>query len=154
MKWLAGIRRWLKCKLLPPPLSEWQVAEFERAQGIRLPEDYREYLLKVAGAPPGNAHGYSLHDCLGEHAKYGDFLQSPFPHSEDCNEMDGDDKQVAGSLLLAFEGCTYYLRLVVTGPMRGTVWEDSRGSDCGLAPMKNAAGMPMTFKEWIAKVLW
>lgn len=84
LHWFKNFRGVLKGKpwYLPPTLTEWQVARFERAQGIRLPEDYRHYLLNIAGAPPGCAHGYGLHVCLEEHAKYGDFLQSLFPHSQ------------------------------------------------------------------------
>jgi hypothetical protein len=160
LKWLTGLRRGRNGRpwYLPPPLSEREVSRFERAQGIRLPEDYREYLLNVAGAPPGYARGYSLHDCLEEHAKYGDFLRAPFPHSESWNDWESDDydddKHVMGSLLLTHEGCTRYFRLVVTGPMRGTVWEDDRGATSGISPLTNAAGEPKTFKEWTAQFGW
>lgn len=65
-----------------------------------------------------------------------------------------DEKQVAGSLLLTHEGCDLYYRLVVTGPMRGTVWEDSRGADCGVAPLEGANGNPITFAEWISQFGW
>lgn len=53
--WVRNLQQVLKGKpwYLPPTLTERQVASFERAQGIRLPEDYRHYLLNVAGAPPG-----------------------------------------------------------------------------------------------------
>lgn len=152
------MRRLLKGRpwFLPPPLCEEDVAAFESAQGVRLPEDYRKYLLTIAGVPPAYSKGYGLHECLGENAKYGDFLRTPFPHAQHWNEMEcadyHDSKQVAGSLLLTHEGCCIYFRLVVTGPMRGTVWEDSRGADCGVFPLENSAGMPMTFTEWIGQL--
>lgn len=160
LNWARNLRQILKGRpwYLPPTLTESQVAKFERAQGIRLPEDYRYFLLNVAGASPGYARGYSLHDCLEEHAKYGDFLQSSFPHDQSWNDWESDDydddKHVAGSLLLTHEGCTHYLRLVVTGPMRGTVWEDDRGATGGIAPLTNAAGEPKTFKEWASQFGW
>jgi len=151
LEWLSGL-----CSAKDnrrPPLTEREVLDFESAYGIRLPEDYRNYLLTVAGTTPGFAPGYGLHNCLGHRPKPGDFLQSPFPHMQDWNEMDNDsyedDVQVAGSLLLAHLGCTHYVRLVVTGPMRGTVWGDSRGGSEGLVMLENAAGNPMTFEEWI-----
>lgn len=160
LHWARNLRQVLNGKpwYLPPTLTERQVAKFECAQGIRLPEDYRHYLLNVAGAPPGYARGYGLGDCLEEHAKYGDFLQTPFPHSQGWNEWErddyDDDRHVAGSLLLTHEGCTHYIRLVVTGPMRGTVWEDDRGATGGIVPITNAAGEPKTFKEWISQFGW
>lgn len=158
--WIRNVLQVLNGKpwYLPPTLTEREVAGFERSQGIRLPDDYRHYLLNVAGAPPGYAHGFGLNECLEEQAKYGDFLQSPFPHVQSWNDLESDDygadRHVAGSLLLTHEGCAYYLRLVVSGPMRGTVWEDSRCVDCGISPLTNASGEPKTFKEWSSQFGW
>lgn len=157
MNYLATIRRVLKGKRwrLPPPLQPWQVEEFERQQGVELPYAYRNYLLTVAGAPPASSHGYELRDCLENHAKYGDFLRTPFPHLEAWNDPDrkdyGDPKHVVGSLLLTHEGCCIYFRLVITGPMRDTVWEDSRGADAGIFPLEDKNHRPMTFAEWLAQ---
>ncbi|MFF9058083.1 SMI1/KNR4 family protein [Streptomyces sp. NPDC014882] len=44
------------------------------------------------------------------------------------------DAQEAGAVFLAEQGCGYTSLLVMTGPHRGTVWEDLRPADRGIEP--------------------
>ncbi len=59
-----------------------------------------------------------------------------------------DSCHINGTIPLCHEGCNYYDLLVVSGPMRGTVWIDGRTSDGGIAPVLQPDGGPYTFATW------
>ncbi len=109
-----------------PPLTEDKVRSFELLHGVRLPEDYREFLLRVGSGGAGPYYG--LHS-LGkfEHAfghldgleeepdgwrqgvglKPG-FLASPFPDHHVWSEPpEGDDEEGAEELMEKWEKETW-----------------------------------------------
>lgn len=134
----------LKCAV---PLA-W-VETFEARNNIRLPEDYRDFLLYLgtAGAGPG----YGLDDLFEEscdgYIKKG--LSNPFPHTsawqpgrpvdvpagrvlnldyygaKNWND-DEADKHIYwlndGAIRIGCEGCDIYYLLVVSGPEYGHMW--------------------------------
>jgi hypothetical protein len=53
-----------------------------------------------------------------------------------------------GAICLADEGCAYRDWLIVSGPARGTMWEDPRCIDLDLKPMRGADGEAITFGNW------
>ncbi|MER5930954.1 SMI1/KNR4 family protein [Streptomyces sp. NPDC002054] len=59
------------------------------------------------------------------------------------------DALCEGTILLDHQGCAYYTLLVVTGPGRGTVWEDVRAVGEGVAPVR-LVGIegPVSFAQW------
>ncbi len=59
-----------------------------------------------------------------------------------------DPAMTVGAICLADEGCGYRDWLVVSGPARGTMWEDPRCVDEDLKPMLTAEGDPVSFGEW------
>ncbi|MEU9832168.1 SMI1/KNR4 family protein [Streptosporangium sp. NPDC048047] len=59
-----------------------------------------------------------------------------------------DEALVAGTLCVSDRGCGYHTLLVVTGPERGTVWEDVRAVGMGVVPLGDGDGGRMTFAEW------
>lgn len=100
---------------LAPPLAEDEVATFELLHGVRLPEDYRAFLLDVGswGAGPygglkalGNfEHAVELLTgveveppdwCWGEGLDP-NFLASPFPHRNAFNLMNPEERPDAQS---------------------------------------------------------
>jgi len=52
-----------------------------------------------------------------------------------------------GAIPICHLGCALRHWLVINGPQRGSVWEDKRVADHGIAPLK-AAGSPLTFADW------
>ncbi len=153
---------------LKPPLTEEQVRAFEERHGIKLPEDYRDFLLQVANGGAGPCYGlFPLSDLLDPDGRDVERVTpgEDFPHAEAWNctfppqapdESDDDHRRryeaheeryfatahVAGSIALCHYGCGDILRLVVSGPQYGTVWQDGRGGDYGIWPLHQS------FREW------
>ena len=56
-----------------------------------------------------------------------------------------DDQRTRGAVCLCHEGCAYRDWLIITGPLRGQMWDDDRGGDIDLAPATTADGTALTF---------
>ncbi|HEU4559460.1 MAG TPA: hypothetical protein VFS20_16495 [Longimicrobium sp.] len=156
-----------------PPLAPETMAAAEAMIGVELPEEYRAFVTRLGDGGAGPGYGmFSLPVALRESEIDVDpgLLRAPFPHVEYYNpakdpeviafwrRMDavgGNDEEEelhvarerSGTLVLSDEGCGHLHFLVVTGPARGTMWIDSRGSDQGFIPL-NA-----TFLEWYERWL-
>jgi hypothetical protein len=131
---------------LNPPASVREVQQFESEFEVELPDDYKEFLLKIGNGGAGPYYGlYSLNDAVSDDPfhKSRAFLSAHFPledafnpYSESATDDEiFDDKYIAGSIILAHQGCGYYDRLVISGPQRGQVWTDARVSDQGIVPL-------------------
>jgi hypothetical protein len=59
-----------------------------------------------------------------------------------------DDRRTHGAVCLCHEGCAYRDWLVVTGPLRGQMWDDERAGDVDLVPSKANDGSALTFRHW------
>ncbi|MFD4878193.1 SMI1/KNR4 family protein [Streptomyces sp. NPDC058420] len=59
-----------------------------------------------------------------------------------------EEARTSGTAPLCDDGCGFYTLLVVSGPMRGTMWFDGRATCDRLNPLLNDAGQPATFAEW------
>ena len=68
-------------------LQEEEVQKFEECYQIRLPEDYRNFLLEVGNGGAGPYYGINrLEDAVVDyHKDKKDYLKEPFPHTEDWN---------------------------------------------------------------------
>jgi hypothetical protein len=64
-----------------------------------------------------------------------------------------DDQRTHGAVCLCHEGCAYRDWLIITGPLRGQMWDDDRADDKDLAPATAADGSALTFGRWYAKWL-
>lgn len=120
---------------LAAPATEDEVAAFEAARRVRLPEDYRAFLLHAGNGGAGPFYGL-LPLAKWDDARYEpiDDLDQPCPlHPETLppgddwlevllpGEDEAMDRALRGTLSLDTQGCTYYSQLVVTGPARGRV---------------------------------
>ncbi|WP_432037574.1 SMI1/KNR4 family protein [Streptomyces cucumeris] len=58
------------------------------------------------------------------------------------------DQLTEGALYIGEQGCAYYTLLAVTGPERGTVWDDVLAVGEGVQPIQRAGKERLTFAEW------
>ncbi|GAA4922674.1 hypothetical protein LX16_5030 [Stackebrandtia albiflava] len=171
---------------LAPPLSDAQVSEIEAACGVVLPEDYREFLVRVGAGGAGPWYGIATPtsrdggwDWVDDAAETDSatlsrpFLDAPartavvaeydareptrdgFDDDETYrnafrawdDEWDTVESQLfAGSICLCHYGCGVFLRLVVTGAERGTMWSHD-GGPADLTPL-GVDGRRVSFSQW------
>ena len=161
--------------LLSGPLDPRLVSEFEAAFGVRLPEDYRSFLLQVGdgGVGPGlfmRPLGAPFNDSEdwepGAISRDGSFnsLHLPFPYSSGIQgdvDLEQVDRSVGGNsewdppgaLHLWDFGCAIWGLLVVTGPAAGQIWIDSRTDGSGLNPQIGKSGKAIGFAEYYCRWL-
>ncbi|MFF3767634.1 SMI1/KNR4 family protein [Streptomyces sp. NPDC001922] len=157
--------------LLRPPLAEDVLVAGERAMGVRLPEDYRRFLLEVASGGAGPDYGlFTVERFDGpraaeaalpfvpvvdeppepERAGFAD--EAAFQQAWADYErlvLDGmHDRADHGTVLLGHQGCGYYTLLVVSGPERGTVWDDVRAVGEWIVPRERSDGSRVSFADW------
>lgn len=162
--WGASTHRFLP----NPPIPEDEIQEHELRYGIRLPSDYRTYLLEVGngGAGPGQGLlplGEAIRQSL---AGCPDCLARPFPHGMDSPRSHAQrwfqfrdpgapgyvpittDEAMApefmsGSLVIAhgkpIKGGAVAYRLVVSGDQYGRVWRDDRARSASVGPCASAS---------------
>jgi hypothetical protein len=131
-------------------LSDLEALENENK--IKLPADYRDFILYFSNGGAGPYYGIFPLEKLVIGVP-GHLLTQPFLYKSWWNgikppdwwnyeqtsiqrEMDYfDEYHLQGSLRVAHEGSGYYLLLVLTGPERGHIWGDYRVSDGGIMPI-------------------
>jgi SMI1 / KNR4 family (SUKH-1) len=136
---------------LNPCLNEVEVSDLEAKYKVTLPNEFREFLLKVGNGGVGPGYGLIGIDTI-ELSKVElfrlDLLCLPFPLTEEWNDLDllqnsngnspdayYDAKLVQGSLLVAEYGCGIEARLVITGEQSGKIWIDDRVGEGGIYPL-------------------
>ncbi|WP_203818068.1 SMI1/KNR4 family protein [Paractinoplanes ferrugineus] len=153
---------------LGPPLPGGEVAAFERAHGVSLPEDYRAFITKIGNGGPGRWGGagpyYGLHP-LQDWATslWGmpepHMLATPFPaepgrvYSDWLSEVapGDDDEPYRGTLALSDQGCGFLSVLVVSGPARGRI-TDNNDTPAGPA-FTDDADFLTWYERWLDAVL-
>lgn len=120
-----------------PPFDDETLQRFEAEHCITLPEELRAFVQTIHSGGPGPGYGLQL---WGNPTK----LPKPFPYSlDDFDELmlrkqanryatlpdrsedapDDDDWPPGnGFLSLSHQGCGVFDVIVVTGPLRGSVW--------------------------------
>jgi hypothetical protein len=109
---------------LCPTLSESELAAFESANRIRLPDDYRRFLSMVGNGGAGPFYG------IEPLSTFGRDLSQPFQITtatdalthEDLERL-GDRDEYPGILELCHHGCAIHSYLVVNGATYGTIWD-------------------------------
>ena len=162
--------------LLNPVLEEEKIKAFEDKYAVRLPEDYRRFLVEVGNGGAGPYYGLqALEDSLFidlDYKRENEYLNpsKPFLFTEKWNmEFTGDynneqeyhafeeeyfkETWANGLLRICNFGCGVSLNLVVNGSEYGNIWVDDRGSDGGIYPDPYFGQSERTqFLDWY--VLW
>lgn len=116
------------------PLTADRVAEFETQNGIRLPEDYREFIQTVGDGGAGPHYGIKS---LADSSEYSR-LSVPFPWSAELTLSSDEDRELwetyPGALVVSERGCAYCDVLIVNGDAHGRIWSDFTAVDCPLSP--------------------
>jgi hypothetical protein len=128
------------------PLPEAEIAAFEAAHGIRIPDDYRLYLRMVGEGGAGPYYGMTPLATAAQLGTPGGMFPFVAPAERGpAAEADGwawdrngqpyvtrealvdrwMDRGEPGVLQLCDQGCAIYSYLVVTGPHAGGVWDGS-----------------------------
>lgn len=103
---------------LRPPLSQARMEELEQAAGVRLPDDYRDFVLELGDGGAGPYHGlWPLDDPRQLAALPGVCLLG------EASPPAGEPWR--GAVALGHLGCGHVVYLVVSGPRRGQVWLDA-----------------------------
>ncbi|MEU2119452.1 SMI1/KNR4 family protein [Streptomyces sp. NPDC016459] len=113
------------------PVSEKRITEFENGHGIRLPEQFRQFLTRIGNGGYGPTYGllpmeewHPAADREGE-----GHLSTPFPVVPDLGIPeslaldDGPVDSYPGTITVVYRGCSDLTLLVVTGPGRGRLVE-------------------------------
>jgi hypothetical protein len=148
---------------LNPPLPEQAVAEFERRAGVRLPEDYRCFLLEAGNGGAGPYYGLLPLERWDD-AESGEppsRLALPCPLRPDMPEGVGwtqalnceADELFQGTLALVEQGCTYCSLLVVSGEYRGRVINVDLERHTAPYFVHNP-GFLSWYERWLDELLW
>jgi len=123
---------------LNPCISEKEIKKFEKKIGIRFPEEYREFLLKIGNGGKQPYLGlYALEKTLG-YIKEKDlpYLAEPFPFQEKYKIKDWEEYQshtfdefhLRGCLRICNYGCGIDFLLVLSGEAKGEIWFGDEGN--------------------------
>lgn len=157
---------------LEPVWTPDDIKRFEDTWNIVLPEEYREFLLKVASGGAGPYYGLEN----PENGVYGDLdyrtelneISKEFPYTEEWNPEDDRDsesmteeewaeleneyfspKHSAGLLRISNFGCGVSINLVVKGQCYGEIWADDRANSGGIYPDHYFGNKErLTFLNW------
>lgn len=161
-----------RCGEFPPkwkePLSEENVRDIENRYGIRLPEDYRRFIITVSkgGTQPfyglrgidETRPGDDLVADVGE--KFAYTLKKPLDVAELSDEeydavydYSNDHTVEKGFIELCHEGCGMFNILIVNAEDKetyGTVWFYDLANDGGIFPLADpVSGKAMRFLDWL-----
>jgi len=129
-------------------ISEQELGTIESLLGVRLPEEYRDFLLYVGNGGAGPGYGlYSLQKSV--EMLDGADPSVEFPHVDAWTptfEGEGAEAQYEyekwlslpehanGALPIVAMGCGVELLLITSGPERGNVWVDDRANADSIHP--------------------
>lgn len=141
-------------------LSVYEVEDFEKQHRIRLPEEYRQFLIDIGDGgdgPPSYGGLRHLTMTVTTYLNQEFRPDLPFPLTEAWiweDEMTWDKelpKQLIpiyshGHLYLGTDGCAMDWILIVTGPERGKVWNRA---DVGAQPCVPTRDFLSWYEYWL-----
>jgi hypothetical protein len=147
---------------LNPRLKVAAVREFEKLYRVRLPKEYRDFIIHLGngGIGPPDYGMYALGTTETQLQQFRrpeqqdlSHITDPFPFTKvwvwENGEvsLEGTDEQVCnGSILLGTDGCGMDWRLIVTGPDRGVPWMISGE---GIQPVCPKRTFLQWYEDWL-----
>ena len=115
---------------MDPPVPLELIGAWENANGVSLPTDYREFLLRVGNGPCGPGFGLNSfpqqNPLAGRVCQINGIVVSSDPRSaEQYSKATRDDQ---GFLRISTYGCAMDAILILTGDFAGQVWLDGAGT--------------------------
>lgn len=141
--------RWHQYHCLPPATDEY-VSSFEAHWGITLPDEYRTAITQIGDGFGGPFYGVSpLEDWCQPTAAEDfppDFLQRSFDPS--AARIGG---LAPGAIRFCNAGCEHYYLMVVSGPLRGTLWHDIDVDfeEKGVLGLWYSDNQPVSLADWL-----
>ena len=148
-------------------LSPAAIEQFEQRNGIKLPSEYKAFLLHVGNGNEGPYDSWLLYfyDPLREVQPRtapvrlnADRVALPFPFSEqwiweaDPVSPQGTSADAQnGNICVAEGGCGMEWRLIVTGPERGNMWFFA---DVGICPTVPRRDFLAWYEAWLDGKRW
>ncbi len=155
---------------LAVPAGEEAIQKFEEQQGIRLPEEYRDFLMLVGngGAGPyyglyglkalkedlSDSHGVRLYRVMKEPVIYPKMSEEEWDRMADPEgRRKGEEVHpYAGILPIGIQGCTLMTGLMLAGPYRGqVVYYDE--DFCGPPFFAREKGFLEWYERWLREVI-
>ena len=155
---------------LAVPAGEEAIQKFEEQQGIRLPEEYRDFLMLVGngGAGPyyglyglkalkedlSDSHGVRLYRVMEEPVIYPKMSEEEWGRMADPEgRRKGEEVHpYAGILPIGTQGCTLMTGLMLAGPYRGqVVYYDE--DFCGPPFFAREKGFLEWYERWLREVI-
>ena len=148
-----------------PPLKEQVVKQYEKENGILLPQDYRRFIITVADG--GTQPFYGLYPLMGKLPSYEKraAVYKKFPYTirtplniaklseEAYHALFETQEADAGYILLCQEGCGMRSILIVNTEDKetyGTVWFYDLCNDAGIYPLVHPiTHQTMSFLDWL-----
>lgn len=153
---------------LSEPLAEEFVEKFENSHKIRLPEEYRSFLLQVGdggdgpglymrplGAPFDDSIDWEEGTIHRAPDEPNELLHSPFPHKEAVRIRPeaASIQTTSGALFLFDHGCALWDLLVVSGDEVGNIWLDRLADEVSLTPAAGDEGKRIGFANYYCRWL-
>ena len=149
---------------LSAPVGEETVQKFEEQEGIRLPEEYRDFLMFVGNGGAGPYYGLygveaekkELHDSHGSrlYRVQEEPVIYPKMSDEDWERVAGSEDRhpYVGVLPIGSQGCTLMTGLMLAGPYRGqVVYYDE--DFCGPPFFVREQGFLKWYERWLREVI-
>ena len=160
---------------LGPPLTDSELANYEKVLGVALPAEYRDFLMKIGHGGAGPFYGlFQLDGKDMENPTNLDQITKPFCWTDATNPTkwrssgpeDGiliessaaGDRYlewwiIPGVLYICNYGCALRFFMVASGPQAGEVWMDKQADEKGIVPECGEDGSRLHFLQWYEKWL-
>ena len=106
---------------LNPKLDEASILDFEKKEGIKLPNGYRDFLKHIGNGGAGPGYGLYPLDIARNGAGW-------YPPINDLNNKTKKELDSPGDLLISHNGCALFTWLKINSE-KGEIWADGRANN-------------------------